>query len=136
MITGALIRSMKMNNSTTRQILILLLAALVLSGCTTTRTVDSTTGLTAQIQSGDHLIVYENSGRKLDMTLQSLANDRLTGMLSGNDGKTVEVLFTDIEKIEVKEIDRAKTAGVVIGTILGAALVIGLNEMPYPGFPL
>ncbi len=125
-----------MNNRLIHPILILLLAILALPGCTTTRPVDSTTGLATQIQPGDHLVVYESTGRKLDMTLQGLAKDRLTGTLRADEGKTVEVLFTDIEKMEVRKIDRAKTAGVVVGTILGAALVIGLNEMPYPGFPL
>ena len=109
---------------------------LALGACTTTRPVDATNDLSVQLQPGDRLVVYERTGRKLDMELKDISTDRLTGALRSNDDRAVEVRFTDIVKIEVREVDRTKTAGVVIGTILGAALVIGLHEMPPPGFIL
>ncbi len=117
------------------QVFVVLLAGLALTGCTTTRPLDSTIGLSKQIEPGDHLIVYENTGRRLDMTLQSVAKDRLTGTLREDDSATVEVLFTAIEKMEVERIDGQRTTTTVGGILLTAVLLIGLSEMPYPGIP-
>ena len=117
------------------QTFIVLFAGLALTGCTTTRPVDSTVELAAQIEPGDHLVVYENTGRKLDIRLQSLAKDRLTGTLRSDDSKTVDVVYSDIEKIEVESIDRTKTGGVLLGAILGAALWYTVENVAFfPGY--
>jgi hypothetical protein len=60
-------------------------------------------------------VIYEKSGRIVDMTLDVIDGDSLEGTLAGNNLIPVEVDINDIEKIEVEKIDGVKTTLAVVG---------------------
>ncbi len=95
---------------------VILIAGISLVGCTTMRPVESgQSNLTEQLEVGDHLVIYEKSGRIADMTLTLIDGDILKGTLAGNNFIPVEVDINDIEKIEVEKIDGVKTTLAVVG---------------------
>ncbi len=95
---------------------VILIAGISLVGCTTMRPVESgQSNLTEQLEVGDHLVIYEKSGRIADMTLTLIDGDILEGTLAGNTFIPVEVDINDIEKIEVEKIDGVKTTLAVVG---------------------
>ena len=95
---------------------IILIAGISLVGCTTMRPVETgQSNLTEQLEVGDHLVIYEKSGRIADMTLTLIDGDSLEGTLAGNNFIPVEVDINDIEKIEVEKIDGVKTTLAVVG---------------------
>lgn len=108
------------------QIIIILLAGLALSGCTSMRAIESTISLAEQVSVGDHLVVYEKSGRVVDMTVRVIDTDKLSGTLGTEGGAPVDVLLADIEKIEVEKIDGAKTTLAVVGVTVVAVPVVFL----------
>ncbi len=98
---------------------VILIAGISLVGCTTMRPVETgQSKLTEQLEVGDHLIVYEKSGRIVDMTLDVIDGDSLEGTLAGNNLIPVEVDINDIEKIEVEKIDGVKTTLAVVGGVI------------------
>lgn len=98
---------------------VILIAGISLVGCTTMRPVETgQSKLTEQLEVGDHLIVYEKSGRIVDMTLDVIDGDSLEGTLAGNNFIPVEVDIDDIEKIEVEKIDGVKTTLAVVGGVI------------------
>ena len=111
------------------QTFIVLLAGLALTGCTTMRPIDSTTSVADQIEIGDHLVVYETSGRIVDMTVQVVEADRLVGTLGTEGGAPIQVMIADIEKIEVEKIDGAKTTLAVVGVTVVVVPVALLAAM-------
>ncbi len=108
------------------QIIVLLMAGLTLSGCTSMRAIESNTSVAEEISVGEHLVVYENSGRVVDMTVRVIDTDRLGGTLGTEGGAPVEVLLADIEKIDVERIDGAKTTLAVVGVTVVAVPVVFL----------
>ena len=95
---------------------IILIAGISLAGCTTMRPIDvQQTKLTEQVAVGDHLVIYEKSGRIVDMTLALIDADSLQGTLAENSLIPVQVDINDIEKIEVEKIDGVKTTLAVVG---------------------
>jgi len=95
---------------------VILIAGISLVGCTTMRPIETgRSNLTEQLEVGDHLVIYEKSGRIADMTLTLIDGDILEGTLAGNDFIPVEVDINDIEKIEVEKIDGVKTTLAVVG---------------------
>jgi hypothetical protein len=95
---------------------VILIAGISLVGCTTMRPVETEhSKLTEQLEVGDHLVIYEKSGRIADMTLTLIDGDNLEGTLAGNNFIPVEVDINDIEKIEVEKIDGVKTTLAVVG---------------------
>ena len=111
------------------QTFIVLLAGLALTGCTTMRPIDSTTSVADQIEIGDHLVVYETSGRIVDMTVQVVEADRLVGTLGTEGGAPIQVMIADVEKIEVEKIDGAKTTLAVVGVTVVVVPVALLAAM-------
>ena len=98
------------------KLIIILIAGISLVGCTTMRPIEAQqSNLTEQVEVGDHLIVYEKSGRIVDMTLGVINGDSLEGTLANNSIIPVEVDINDIEKIEVEKIDGVKTTLAVVG---------------------
>lgn len=98
---------------------VILIAGISLVGCTTMRPMETEQSkLTEQLEVGDHLIVYEKSGRIVDMTLDVIGGDSLEGTLAGNNFIPVEVDIDDIEKIEVEKIDGVKTTLAVVGGVI------------------
>ena len=106
------------------KLIVILIAGMSLIGCTTMRPIDTRKAdLIEQLEIGDHLIIYEKSGRTTDMTLSQIDADRLQGTL----GKTstiyastvyVEVDIGDIERIEREGIAVGKTAAATLGVIV------------------
>lgn len=105
---------------------VILIARISLVGCTTMRPIETgQANLIEQLEVGDHLIVYEKSGRIVDMTLGVIDDDSLEGTLADNSLIPVEVDINDIEKIEVEKIDGVKTTlAVVGGTIIILPLML------------
>lgn len=105
---------------------VILVAGISLVGCTTMRPIETgQANLIEQLEVGDHLIVYEKSGRIVDMTLGVIDDDSLEGTLADNSLIPVEVDINDIEKIEVEKIDGVKTTlAVVGGTIIILPLML------------
>ena len=114
------------NTKTHFKIIVLILAGLALSGCTSMRAIESNASVAEQISVGEHLVVYEKSGRVVDMTVRVIDTDRLGGTLGTEGGAPVEVLLADIEKIEVERIDGAKTTLAVVGVTVVAVPVVFL----------
>ena len=108
------------------KLIVILIAGISLIGCTTMRPVEAQqSNLAEQVEVGDHLIVYEKSGRIVDMTLDVIDGDSLEGTLADDTLIPVEVDINDIEKIEVEKIDGAKTTlAVVGGTIIVLPLML------------
>ncbi len=105
---------------------VILIAGISLVGCTTMRPIETgQANLIEQLEVGDHLIVYEKSGRIVDMTLAVIDDDSLEGTLADNSLVPVEVDINDIKKIEVEKIDGVKTTlAVVGGTIIILPLML------------
>ena len=111
------------------KLIIILIAAISLIGCTSMRTVKSQrSSLIAQLAAGDHLIVYEKSGRKVDMILREIDGDNLEGTLADDSSVPAVVDINDIEKIKVEKIDRVKSTAAVVGAtiIILPILAIGI----------
>ena len=86
---------------------VILTAGISLVGCTTMRPIETgQANLTEQLEAGDHLVIYEKSGRIVDMTLEVLDGDSLEGTLAGNNLIPVEVDINDIEKIELPKVKK------------------------------
>lgn len=95
---------------------VILLCMLQLCGCTSMRTMEpSATSLEEKLKVGDHLIIYEKSGRVVDMTLTAIEAEVLYGTLSWDSTRAVEVKFSDASKIERESVDGGKTVLAVVG---------------------
>jgi len=114
----------------TGKILITILAVVSLTGCTTMRSMDTTRAdLEAELQPDDRLVVYETSGRIIDMTFIDLEGETLYGRLTDGSQVPISVELSDIEKLEVEKIDGAKTTLAVVGgtlVLVPVALAAGL----------
>ena len=103
---------------------VILIAGISLVGCTTMRPVETgQSKLTEQLEVGDHLVIYEKSGRIADMTLTLIDGDSLHGGLTNARLTPVQVDINDIEKIEIEKIDGVKTTLAVVG---GAIVIVPL----------
>ncbi len=111
---------------------VILIAGISLVGCTTMRPIETQqSNLTEQIEVGDHLVIYEKSGRIADMTLTLIDGDSLHGSLADSRRTPVQVDINDIEKIEVEKIDGVKTTLAVIG---GAIVIVPLAVLAAVAF--
>ncbi len=112
------------------KLIIILIAAISLIGCTSMRTVNSQrSSLIAQLAAGDHLIVYEKSGRKVDMILRSINVDSLRGTLAENSSIPVVVEIDDIEKIKVERHDKVKSMAAFLGVIIVAVPLLAISSL-------
>jgi len=122
---------MTTRESTKRALVWMLLVTL--TGCTTTRTADSGGGSGEPVVAvGDRVRVVTHDGRKLEFTVDKVEDRVLIGH-SGSTGTSrvslpedVRLPFDEIARIEVKEFDGWKTAGLVAGTVTALWLIIGL----------
>jgi len=122
---------MSSKKSASRALVWVLIVAM--TGCTTTRTADSDAGTGEPVVGvGDEVRVVTKDGRELEFTV-----DKVDGrVLVGHKGSTetsrvslpteIRVPFDEIARIEVKEFNGWKTAGLVTGTVVGLWLVMGL----------
>ena len=107
----------------TNRIILVLIAAIAFSGCTTMRPVNGeATDLAETARAGDRMVIYEKSGRIVDMTYSHLDGDRIVGSTGSNGHAPVEVAIADVQRLE--KIDGAKTTLAIIGgTIVVVPLV-------------
>ncbi len=100
---------------------ILLLFALV--GCTTMQEVKQPEGLlTDYLEIGEHIIVYETSGRMVDMRFVLVEGNVLRGSLFDDGLEAVEIKLEHIEKIEAERIALGRTTAAVLGGIVLAPI--------------
>ena len=98
------------------KLIIILLASISMIACTTMRPIDREKyELNEKLEIGDHLVVYEKTGRIVDMKLDSIEGDYLEGTSTDGFPTMVDVKIDDIEKIEVEKIDGVKTTLAVVG---------------------
>ncbi len=103
----------------TSKLIIVLIAAVSLIGCTSMRPMSTQdTDLSAQLEMGDHLVVFENTGRIVDMTLTEIDGDILRGRSTDGSMGPTQIDIANIEKIEVEKISGVKTTLAVVGGII------------------
>ena len=104
-----------------RSLTILLLAALF--GCTTMQEVKPQKGLlTDHLKIGDHIVVYEKSGRIVDMRFVLIEGEVLRGSLFDDGLEPVEIKLDHIEKIQAERIAAGRTTAAVLGGIVLAPI--------------
>ncbi len=109
---------------------VILIAGISLVGCTTMRPIETgQSNLTEKLEAGDHLVIYEKSGRIVDMTLDVIDGDSLEGTLADNNLIPVEVDINDIEKIEVEKIDGVKNSLAVVGCTIVILTLMLISAM-------
>ena len=109
----------------TNKLVFLMIAAIALSGCTTMRPINGqATDVAEGAKAGDRMVIYETSGRIIDMTYSHMDGDRIVGTTSGNQHAPVDVAIADVKRLEVEKLDGAKTTLAIIGgTIVIVPLV-------------
>lgn len=111
------------------KLLVVMIAAMSLIGCTSMRPVDAQrTDLAAELDVDDRLMVYETSGRIIDMTFIALDDGKIRGRMNDGSLGPISVATADIEKLEIEKIDGAKTTLAVVGgtiVIVPIALIAG-----------
>lgn len=75
-------------------------------------------GLESRLDVGDRIIVYELTGRVIDMRFVVIDGDILRGSLTADGQQPVEVRLADIEKIESERVAVGRTAGLVLGGVV------------------
>jgi hypothetical protein len=114
----------------TGKFLFVLLTAISMVGCTTMRPVDmGQAELQRKLSANDHLLVYEKSGRVIDMTYIELDAEILRGRLTDGSEGPISVAVAEIERLEIEKVDGVKTTLAVIGgtiVIVPAALIAGM----------
>ncbi len=83
--------------------------------------------LTDQVAVGDHLKVYEKSGRIVDMTLRAFDHESLKGTLRDNSSTPVVVKINDIKKIKVEKHDKVKSMAAFLGVITVAVPILAIG---------
>ncbi|NCF51736.1 hypothetical protein GWP57_09000 [Gammaproteobacteria bacterium] len=115
------------------KILCVLLTAISMIGCTTMRPVDTRQPeLERKLSPNDHLLVYEKSGRVIDMTFIELDAEILRGRLTDGSQGPTSVDIAEIERLEIEKVDGVKTTLAVIGgtiIIVPIALIAGMAEI-------
>lgn len=100
-------------------------------GCTTMREVrPAERPLQEVLRTGDHVIVYEDSGRIVDMRYVRTDGTTLRGSLFADGLTPVEVEIDRIERVEVERIAAGRTGLAVVGGIIMApiaALGLGMS---------
>ncbi len=74
------------------------------------------------LHTGDRLIVYEKSGRIIDMRFVLIEDGVLRGSMTSDGLYALEVPLEHIERIEAERIAAGRTTGAVIGGIVLAPL--------------
>ncbi len=99
----------------------LVFAALV--GCTTMQEVKPREGaLIGHLEIGERIIVYEKTGRIVDMRLVLIEDDVLRGSLFFDGLEPIEIRLDEIERIEAERLAAGRTTAAVLGGIVLAPL--------------
>jgi hypothetical protein len=96
----------------------LVCAGLLLSGCTTMQSVPVPipSGPAIAVQVGDHIEVQTKNGQTLTFQVTQIEPAALAG-------KDIRVKYDDIAGLQVKRVDKVRTAALTIGIIAGVVLV-------------
>jgi len=106
------------------KLIVVLVTMISMFGCTTMRQMDARRGgLQTQLEFNDHLVIYESSGRIIDMTFIEIDNARIRGRLTDGSQGPISVDLDDIEKMEIEKIDGVKTTLAVVG---GTVIILPL----------
>lgn len=108
-----------MNTMTVRAVAFALISIAVLSqvGCTTMTPVEVQPGETdRKVEIGDNVRVITKDGQEHIFKVTALTSDSIVG-------DDVEVSYANITRLEVKELDGWRTAGVSIASLAGAFVV-------------
>jgi len=99
---------------------------LLLSLCTACTTMQPVTvgamgsQIRSQVQTGDTVQVHTQDSRSETLQVATVGDTALVGMANG---ARVEVPYQSIQRLEVRRVSSAKTAGLIIGVV--AAIVLG-----------
>jgi hypothetical protein len=103
-----------------RYFALLLSVVLATPSCTTLRNVPlreiSAETIAQQVQRGDVVHVYLNSGEEKEFKVTSVGTDALLG-------KNERVPFADIQSLQKRKVSAGKNALVIVGVVITAALV-------------
>lgn len=100
-----------------------LLVIAVVAGCTTMKEVKPTEGpLSDYLDTGDHIVVYQKSGKIVDIRFVLIKEDVLRGSLFHDGLEPVEIKLDQIEKIEAERIAAGRTTAAVLGGIVLAPI--------------
>ena len=102
----------------------LLAAGIFLSGCATTRTVETTNPLNieASLDRGDRVSLITTDRRHYEFRVAALSEEGIDGRLKG--GSTVVIPYDQIEYLSVRVPRPARTAGAVVGGIVGGTVAV------------
>ncbi len=78
--------------------------------------------LTGHLKIGDHIVVYEKSGRIVDMRFVLIEGEVLRGSLFDDGLEPVGIKLDQIEKIEAERIAVGRTTAAVLGGIVLAPI--------------
>lgn len=99
------------------------LALVLLAGCTSMQQVRPEDGSLADfLEIGDHIVVYEKSGRIVDMRFVLIDDDILRGSLSRDGLEAITIRLDDIERVEAERLAAGRTTGAVLGGIVLAPI--------------
>jgi len=106
-----------------RHTILMMLFVTVLTGCTTMQEVKpKDRPLADYLDIGDHIVVYEKSGKIIDMRFVLIEGDVLRGSLFNDGLAPVEIRLDQIEKVEAERIAAGRSAAAVLGGIILAPL--------------
>ena len=116
-----------------QKILAAILVMCMAAGCTTTRSYHAIGAASAeQIEPGKTAIIEFVDGSSEKVEIRSYAAASVE-VVAGN-GTLRSIDYAEIRTIHAKELDKAKTAGAVIGGVLVLGL-LALSSSGVPGFP-
>lgn len=106
-----------------------ILALSIAAGCTTTRSFNSISASSAeQIEPGRTAVIEFVDGSSEKVKIHSFGQSSLEVVSAADTARSID--YADIRTIYAKELDKRKTAGVVIGGVLVLGLAGLANDLP------
>lgn len=101
---------------------------LMLSGCTTTRTIaptSSTSGVAPAVAAGDTVVLTLKSGEVRRMKVESVDATTLTGrnLDSARKGSSTQLALTDVRSMQVRKLSVPRTGGMVVAAAAAVAVL-------------
>lgn len=123
-----------------RKPMLILITIISLTGCATMRPVSlGAAKISRQHDADDHLVVYEKSGRVIEMTYVEMIDGTLRGRLTDSSQEPISVILADIERLDVEKMDGVKTTLAVVGgtiVMLPLAVVVAMTGAVLSGIVL
>ena len=116
-----------------QKILVALLALSIAAGCTTTRSFHSISAASAeQIEPGSNAIIEFVDGSSEKFKIRDYGPSSVEVVAANGTLRRID--YAEIRIVHAKQLDKGKTAGVVVGGVLILGLLALSNSGPY-GFP-